>query len=104
MSSEENSGLPTEGKSEWDIFERLEELEKAVGEVRDVNLRDVYVLASWALFYCFLSLAGNFPRSARRQKDILISALKKQGVNTKVVENIESDLIKICERAEKELS
>jgi hypothetical protein len=100
MSNTDNSDLPINGKPEWNLFERLEELEKIVGQTGGATLRETFVLASQAYFLTFTSWATRIPTEARRNKDLLISDLKRLDVNMEVVASIENTLTKICEMVE----
>jgi hypothetical protein len=82
---------------EWEIFKRIEGLEKL-----KPTLDDTSAIATLALLFSFMHVAGEYPHGARKLKDIIIGFLKAQQLSTKTLNQFETALLQICEESEKQ--
>ncbi len=82
---------------EWDIFDRLEKVEK----LRPA-LADAAKLGTAGFLLSFIYMAGKYPSKARKLKDMVITWLKQAELSTKALDLIEKRLIIICEEVEKQ--
>jgi len=86
---------------EWDIFDRIEKLEKLSPTFKTLKelaptTKDAYTMAQMAFLLGFYALARH-SSNCRKLKDVWVAHLKKQGLSTEALEQIEKWLIRVCE-------
>ena len=89
--------------SEFDLFTRIENLERAVGEA-PLSARDASDLATHAFELSFIARAIHYPSTASRSKDNALRKLREVDFNDHWLDLLAADLLKICEALEKKLS
>lgn len=82
---------------EWDIFKRVERLEKLKPTVDEVG---GLAIATFQLV--FLWLAAEKPTRIRRLKDNLIVFLKEQGISGQTLDSLQTFMLQVCGHAEKQ--
>ncbi len=88
---------------EFDLFARIENLERAVGEA-PLSAGDASHLAMHAFELSFAARAIHYPFDARRSKDSQLRKLRDVDFNERWLDLLAADLLKICEALEKQLS
>jgi hypothetical protein len=82
---------------EWDLFERIEKLEKL-----EPTLDRVGILSLGTFELLFIHVAAEHPSFARHYKDLVVSAFKKSSISTEVVEVLHEFMLRVCEDCEKQ--
>ena len=80
---------------EFDIFKRIENLEAKFGN-EAFNIKDAIIISVISMRTSFLTMCVNYPQNSRLLKDQLIAALKQSGLSKIWIENIQEDLLNIC--------
>ncbi len=81
---------------EWDIFKRIESLEKL-----SLTVDDLTKLAVTTFFILFADIAFNKPTGARKFKDMVVRFLKQYGLTTETLNQLEKIMLVVCNEAEK---
>jgi len=81
---------------EWDIFARVEKLEKM-----KLDLEEVGSVAVLAFILLFINMVSVNPHNARKIKDRCIELFEKQGISAKSLKALEKKLLEICDYIEK---
>ena len=91
-------------QEEWDIFSRIEELEKVTTKFMDAQttLLENRLIALWAFSLAFAALTEHRPDVARQFKDVLMTQLKGAGLRQKALNALEEWMIYFCDVLERE--
>ena len=108
-----------EGKKppEWDIFDRLDELEditlqlmektdKAEPALKDIAsmLNDALIMGQAGVIFSFVVSARVAGHDYRKGKDLFIETLRSQGLSKERVKDVEDTLVRVCKFIEKKES
>lgn len=109
---EESKKIP-----EWNIFDRLDELEditlqlmektdKAEPVLKDIAsmLNDALIMGKAGVFFSFVVSARVAGHDYRKGKDIFIETLRSQGLSKERVKDVEDTLVRFCKLIEKKES
>ncbi|MEE8353216.1 MAG: hypothetical protein V3S10_02070 [Dehalococcoidales bacterium] len=88
---------------EFDLFARIENLERAVGEA-PLSAGDSSNLAMHAFELSFIARAIYYPSIARDGKESALRKLRELDFNEHWLDLLAADLLKVCEALEKKLS
>ncbi len=88
---------------EFDLFARIENLERVVGEARP-SATDASNLAMHVFDLAFIARAIYHPSIARTSRDDALQKLRDLDFNDPWLDLLAADLIEICEALEKKLS
>ncbi len=80
---------------EWEIFNRVEHLEKLKPTVEDTQK-----IATAAFLLFFMYAAVQKPAGARKLKDLAIAWLKRASVSRETISQLEITLLLMCDLAE----
>lgn len=91
-------------QEEWDIFSRIEQLEKVTTKFMDAEttLLESRLIALWAFSLAFAALTEHRPDVGRQFKDVLMTQLKGAGLRQKALNALEEWMLYFCDVLERE--
>jgi hypothetical protein len=87
----------SESAPEFDLFGRIERLEALKPTAEDGR-----ILGMYGVFLSFMALALQRRDVARKVKDTVMRDLRRMGLSPGVLEQLEEDLLEICDKAEEQ--
>jgi len=87
---------------EFEFFKRIEDLEEITKglEATEATARENRVLLVVTFLLTFVALLTHSPKSTREAKDIIMSMLKDLGLSRQLLDVLEENMLKRCERFE----